>query len=195
MIIGLTGGIACGKSAVALQLEALGAAVIDADQVSQDLYRPGSFLFSRIVEAFGSELVNSDGTLNRKALGQVVFASQEKRELLESLVHPAIWAEIQRRLKEYLSSHKVVVLMVPLLLENSRQSMVDEVWVVDIDQETQISRLEQRNSLTREEGLQRIGAQMSRQDRLAKADVVIDNSGAFETTVQRIKELWVQRGC
>jgi dephospho-CoA kinase len=195
LIIGLTGGIACGKSAVAQHLEALGAGVIDADQVSQDLYRPGSFLFSRIIEAFGSELVNSDGTLDRKALGQIVFANREKRELLESLVHPSIWGEIQSRLRTSLGSHKVVVLMVPLLLENNRQSIVDEVWVVDIDPETQISRLQKRNQLTREESLQRISAQMSREERLKRADVVIDNSRDFSATIAQIDLLWSQRGC
>lgn len=196
MIIGLTGGIACGKSAVGSILEDLGAYVIDADQVSQQLYEPGSFLFSRIVEAFGGEVVKSDGSLDRKLLGQKVFASSERRQQLESIVHPAIWSEIVQRLDRQRAQfpNQTVVLMVPLLLENRRQSMVDEVWVVDVSPETQIERLQKRNQLTLEECQQRLAAQMPRNQRLAQADVVIDNNLSLEQTRQQIVRLWSERG-
>lgn len=190
MILGLTGGIASGKSTVAELLAELGANIIDADQVSRDLMGPGSPVFSRIVEAFGQGVLNGDGSLNRVALGQIVFADPERRRQLEELTHPPIWEEMRRRLEVFEKQGGTIVLMVPLLLENGREQWVDQVWVVDIPESVQLDRLQLRNGLTRQEAEARLAAQMKAADRRAKADVIIDNSGTQEETAQQVRSAW-----
>ena len=192
MIIGLTGGIASGKSTVAEFLASQGATVIDADQVSRDLMVPGSFVFLRIVEAFGPKVLNPDGSLDRSAIGQIIFAQPERRRILEEITHPAIWEELERRLLCSRQEGGDVVLMVPLLLEHGGDRLVDQVWVVHVPEEVQIERLQRRNGLTRAEAEARLAAQMSASDRLARADVVIDNSGSQEETANQVRSAWNQ---
>ena len=195
MRIGLTGGIASGKSAVAEIFESLGIPVVDADQVSRAVVRPGSSLFHAIVEAFGKDVLNANGDLDRAVLGQKVFSDPTALERLNQLSHPVIWAEMQEQVGRLESSHPIVVVMVPLLLENERQDWVDEVWVVSLPRELQKARLMARNQLTEEQAELRIASQMPLADKIARAHRVIDNSGfPADTRLQVINALTALRG-
>lgn len=189
MRVGLTGGIASGKSAVAEVLKSQKIPVVDADEVSRAVMRPGSSLFHDIVQAFGHEVLNQDGDLDRVALGEKVFSSPQALERLNALTHPVIWAEMQRQVTELEQVHPLVVVMVPLLLENRRQDWVDEVWVVSLPRHVQKARLMERNHLTDEQAEARISAQMPLEEKLALADRVIDNSGSLENLHQSLLEV------
>jgi dephospho-CoA kinase len=180
--IGLTGGIASGKSSVAEVFRSEQIPVVDADEVSRAVVRPGSSLFHAIVQAFGSDVLNQHGDLDRGVLGQKVFSNPAALERLNGLTHPVIWAEMQDQVRKLESSHRVVVVMVPLLLENGRQDWVDEVWVVSLPREVQKARLMARNQLSEEEAEARIAAQMPLEEKIARAHRVIDNSGTLEQT-------------
>ena len=189
MRVGLTGGIASGKSAVAEVLKSEKIPVIDADEVSRAVMRPGSSLFYDIVQAFGHEVLNQDGDLDRAALGEKVFSNPQALERLNTLTHPVIWAEMQRQVTELEQKHPLVVVMVPLLLENRRQDWVDEVWLVSLPREVQKARLMERNHLSPEQAEARISAQMPLEDKLALADRVIDNSGTLEQLHRSLLEV------
>ena len=189
MRIGLTGGIASGKSAVAEALKKENIPVIDADEVSRAVMRPGSPLFHDIVQAFGQEVLNQDGDLDRVALGNKVFSNPQALERLNALTHPVIWAEMQRQVHELEQTHPLVVVMVPLLLENGRQNWVDEVWLVMLPRDVQKARLMARNHLSEEQAEARISAQMPLDQKLALADRVIDNSGTLEELHQSLREV------
>ena len=177
MRVGLTGGIASGKSAVADILKNENIPVVDADEVSRAVMRPGSPLFQQIVQAFGHEVLNPEGDLDRAALGEKVFSNPKALERLNSLTHPVIWAEMQRQVSQLEQTHSLVVVMVPLLLENGRQDFVDEVWLVSLPRDVQKARLMARNQLTEAQAEARISAQMPLEEKLKLADRVIDNSG------------------
>jgi len=190
--VGLTGGIASGKSAVAEVLKSEKIPVVDADEVSRAVMRPGSSLFHDIVQAFGPEVLNQDGDLDRVALGEKVFSNPQALERLNALTHPVIWAEMQRQVTELEQKHPLVVVMVPLLLENRRQDWVDEVWVVSLPREVQKARLMERNHLSPEQAEARISAQMPLEEKLTLADRVIDNSGTLEQLHQSLLEVLSQ---
>lgn len=156
--------------------------MVDADEVSRAVMRPGSPLFHAIVEAFGPEVLNQHGDLDRMALGQKVFSCPEARERLNGLTHPVIWEEMQRQVTGLEADYPVVVVMVPLLLENQRQDWVDEVWLVSLPEDLQKARLMERNLLTEGEAQARIAAQMPLEQKLRLADRVIDNSRSLEET-------------
>ncbi|MGI5844825.1 MAG: dephospho-CoA kinase [Candidatus Xenobium sp.] len=190
MILGLTGSIAAGKSTVARVLLDKGAALVDADQVSRDLTGPGSPVLSRLVERFGSEILDSEGRLDRANLALRVFNSAEDLEALNEITHPAIWKESLSRLAELGARHPVVVLMAPLLLEHGAEAIVDQVWVVDLPLEEQLRRLIDRDGLSRDEALRRIRSQMPAAEKAARADVLIDNSGTLEQTRALVDTAW-----
>lgn len=189
MRVGLTGGIASGKSAVAEFLSQQQIPVVDADEVSRAVMRPGSSLFHDIVQAFGHEVLNQHGDLDRAALGEKVFSNPQALERLNALTHPVIWAEMQRQVMDLEKIHPLVVVMVPLLLENGRQDWVDEVWLVSLPRDVQKARLMQRNHLTEEQAEARISAQMPLEQKLALTDRVIDNSGSLEKLHQSLLEV------
>jgi len=190
-IIGLTGGIASGKSLVARILESLGAVVVDADLLAREVVEPGKPAYLSIREVFGDGVLLSDGSLDRKRLGGIVFADVAARRVLEGITHPAI-AELaaDRFEKERRKGTRVVFYVVPLLVEAGLTSMVDEIWVVTVDRETQLRRLMERDGIGREEAALRVDAQMPLKEKLAYADVVIDNSGAPEETEIKVGRLW-----
>lgn len=164
--------------------------MVDADLVSRAVMRPGSPLFHAIVEAFGAEVLNSDSTdLDRVALGERVFSDPAARERLNQLTHPVIWDELQAQVSELERVHPLVVVMVPLLLENGRQDWVDEVWVVALPTEVQKARLMARNHWTEAQAEARILSQMPLQEKIRLADQVIDNSGSFEDTERQVTAL------
>ena len=177
-LVALTGGIASGKSAAAQLFEDLGVPVIDADQVARDVVEPGTETLAQIVAAFGPEVIEPSGHLNRRALRERVFADPAQREVLESITHPAIRAEMTRRAREAKGAYQIHV--IPLLLETARADQYDRVLVVDCPEEDQIRRLMSRDGSSREEAQRILAAQATREQRLAVADDVIVNTGTFE---------------
>jgi dephospho-CoA kinase len=190
-IIGLTGGIASGKSIVAGILEKMGAVVIDADQLAREVVKPGTGPYQSIIETFGEKVLQPDGTLDRKALGRIVFADPNARVQLERITHPAIIKLAEERLEEErLKGTEIAIYMVPLLLEAGLASSVDEVWVVYADENTQIGRLMKRDKIGKEEALRKIAAQMPMGEKIKFGKVIIDNSGTPDETRRKVIELW-----
>lgn len=192
-VIGLTGGIASGKSTVARFLEEQGAVVVDADALSREAVGPGSAALARIVAAFGEEMLLPGGGLDRKRLGRVVFADPAKRTLLEGIVHP----EIRRLADERIASaaaegRRVVFYMAPLLIESGSVERVDEVWVVTVRPEIQLERLMRRDGIGREEAGRIIASQMPLVEKERHGSIVIDNSGTPEETRRVLAEIWAR---
>lgn len=193
-IIGLTGGIASGKSTVSRILERLGAVVIDADQLAREAVMPGVPAHRAIVDTFGGGVLLPDGTIDRKALGSIIFADFSARKRLEAIMHPAIRALAEQRLAELRrSGAPVAVYMAALLVEAGATDRVDEVWVVYVDRETQVRRVMARDGLSRSEAEQRLAAQMSMEEKAARGQVVIDNNGTPEELERRVEEIWAKR--
>ncbi len=192
VVIGLTGGIASGKSLVSSFLRELGAVVIDADLIAREVVAPGQPALAMIVEAFGPGILRPDGSLDRKALGALVFADPDLRKKLEEITHPFIIARIKEELARLAEScpDGVVVLDAPLLFEAGLEGLVDEVWVVYVDAATQLARLMSRDGLTRAEAEQRLAAQIPLAEKARRADRVIDNSGTPEATRAQVNRLW-----
>lgn len=190
-VIGLTGGIASGKSTAAKILAELGAEVIDADQLAREVVRPGEPAHRAIMEAFGGSVLNDDGTINRGALGSIVFADPEARRRLEAITHPAIARHAEETLADLRRrGAPLVVYMAPLLIEAGVTDRVDEIWVVYVDRETQIRRLMQRDGLSEADALQRISSQMSMEEKRGRGRVVIDNRGTEADLARKIREIW-----
>lgn len=187
--VGLTGGIACGKSVVATRLGELGALIIDADVLAREVVAPGTPGLAAIVRRFGSGIIADDGSLDRARLGEVVFADDQARADLNAIVHPAVRARARHEAATA-PDGSVVVLVIPLLVETGQQDDFDILVVVDVPVETQLARLIARSHLTRQQAQARIDAQANRQQRLAVADVVIDNSGPLAATMHQVEQLW-----
>ena len=192
-LIGLTGGIASGKSLVSTRLAELGATIVDADVLAREVVEPGTAGLAAIAEHFGSEVLLNDGSLNRPALGAIIFADPEQREKLNSITHPAVWRRA-RELFAHAAADEVVVYDVPLLVEGAkgRQLDFDLVAVVDAALETRLQRLIQNRGMTREEATHRLNSQATDAERLAIADVVIDNNGTIDDTLQQVDALWAK---
>lgn len=191
--IGLTGSIAVGKTFVAKVLIELGCPVLDADQTAREVVAPGTIGWQKIVEAFGREILSPDETLNRAFLGKIVFADREKRELLNSIVHPLV-IDAQNRWLEQLESRQahVAVIDAALMIESGSFRRFDIVTVVWCAPEIQIERLMQRDNLTREAALQRINAQMSQEEKKKHADFLIDTSNDFAETRRQVEKVYRQ---
>ena len=188
--VGLTGGIGSGKSTVSRLLASLGAAVVDADLVAREVVEPGTPGLAAVVEAFGAE-VAPGGVLDREALGKVVFGDDEKRKVLSGILHPLIGARSAELLAAAeASGAPVLVHDVPLLVENGLEGLYDDVVVVDVPVETQVARLTEQRGMTEHDARSRIAAQATREQRLAKATVVLDNSGTVEQLEQQVRTLW-----
>jgi dephospho-CoA kinase len=172
--IGLTGGIASGKSTVAGILDDLGAIVIDSDKLSREVTQPGTPGLAQITQRFGDQVLDGD-RLDRPALAKIVFDDRDARADLEAILHPAI-RKRAAELESQAGPEAVVVSMIPLLVETGQAGDFDSVWVVDADEETQVARLRRRDGMDTGDAHRRIAAQADRADRLAAADVVIDNS-------------------
>lgn len=189
MNIGLTGGIACGKSTVSDMLVQRGAMLVDADRIAREVVEPGSPVLMQIVERFGPEILNPDGTLYRKKLGEVVFGNPQALKDLENIMHPSIRALIRQRMHEYEQQHpdKLVVVDIPLLYESGLQSMFEAVMVVYIPRNLQLQRLMNRDKLTEEQAEARLKAQMDIEQKKALADIVIDNQGTLTDTEGQVE--------
>lgn len=190
-VIGLTGGIASGKSTVAKILAECGAAVIDADLLAREVVMPGTPAHAAIVAAFGAGILSPDRTIDRKALGHIVFADPDARSRLESITHPAIRRKAEEKLAELqMRGTPVVFYMAPLLIEAGATSRVDEIWVVYADRETQLDRLMRRDGIGRDEALQRLAAQMPMDEKKTYGTVVIDNRGTPEEMERQVRQAW-----
>jgi dephospho-CoA kinase len=188
--VGLTGGIASGKSMVAAELAARGAIIIDADVLAREVVEPGTPALAAIVDRFGMQVLK-DGQLDRSKLAEIVFADPIARRDLERIVHPAV-RERAAELERAAGDAAVVVHVIPLLVETGQHEDFDLVVTVDADHETQIQRLMARNRLTRAEAESRIAAQASREDRTRAADVVLYNTGSMTQLKQQIDALWTE---
>lgn len=191
-VIGLTGGVACGKSVVASMFRELGANIIDADQVARLVVKPGQPAWKEIVERFGEVVLNSDGTINRNQLGGIVFGDEEKREELNRITHPRIIGKIKELIEEHRNEGAGVVIVEAALIveKGGMKPIISDLIVVTADEETQIKRLTQGVGLSREEALLRIKSQMPISEKIKHATHVIDNSGNLETTRNQVKEIW-----
>jgi dephospho-CoA kinase len=186
--IGLTGGIGSGKSTVASMLAAKGAVIIDADQISREIVEPGQPALDEIVAVFGPGVLREDGTLNRGELARLAFADKDQTKRLNAIMHPRISAESSARISAA-PAGSIVVYDMPLLVETKQDSAVDHVIVVDVPVETQRERAIGRG-LEAEDVDRRIEAQATREQRLAVAHTVIDNSGSIEKTQAQVDSLW-----
>lgn len=194
LLIALTGGIASGKSLVSQRLRELGAVIVDADVLAREVVEPGSPALEQIAEAFGRGILLPDGSLDRPALGAIVFNDPASREKLNSITHPAIW----KRAKELFDAaaaadpNAIVVYDVPLLVEasGSRPLSFDRVLVVETPVETRVDRMVEQRGMTREDALARIRSQATDEQRRAVADDVIDNSGTRDETLRQVDALW-----
>jgi dephospho-CoA kinase len=187
--VGLTGGIGAGKSAVSSRLAARGAVLIDSDVLAREVVARGTDGLADVVEAFGPGVLTSDGDLDRPALGKIVFGDEAARRRLEAIIHPRVRAraaEIERAA----AADAIVVHDIPLLVETGQADHFDLVLVVDVPVEIQVERLTGHRGLAAAEANQRIASQASREDRLAAADVVVDNSGSLAELDRRLDEVW-----
>lgn len=196
MIIGLTGGIASGKSTVSNLIKTAGIPVIDADVIAREVVEKGEAAYERIVATFGTEIVTPDGSLDRKKLGTLVFNDEKKRQLLNEIVHPAV----RKRMLEKVEHHKeegfeTIVLDIPLLFESKLTNMVEKIIVVYVDYELQKERLKQRDQFTEAEALVRIAAQMPLKEKLHLADEVIHNHGSIDETKQQLLAILKKWDC
>lgn len=192
MIIGLTGGIATGKSTVSAMLAELGASIVDADQVAREVVLPGEPALRQVAEVFGQAVLQEDGTLNRKKLGKIVFADENKRKQLEAILHPAIRRVMAERIDrlERENPARLVVADIPLLYEVGLDSLYPEVLLVYAPAPVQMKRLAERDGLTEREARQRLDAQMPIETKKRKATWVIDNSGTLEETRRQVLAFW-----
>ncbi|MDF2962373.1 MAG: dephospho-CoA kinase [Paenibacillus sp.] len=196
MNIGLTGGIACGKSTVSQMLVQRGAMLVDADRIAREVVEPGSPVLARIAERFGQEILLPDGTLNRKKLGETVFGSPQALKDLQDMMHPSIRALMRERMNQYEQQHpeKLVVADVPLLYESELQSMFEAVMVVYVPRHVQLDRLMLRDGLTAEQAEQRLKAQMDIEQKKARADILINNEGSLNQTESQVEQFLKERG-
>jgi dephospho-CoA kinase len=189
LIIGLTGGIGCGKSTISDEFARLGITIVDADIIARDMVAPHSQGLKAIIERFGKDILNSDDSLDRAKLRKLVFADPALTAWLNALLHPLIRSEMERQL--HASQSAYTILSVPLLLENNLDTLCDRVLVVDIDEATQIARVNSRDNSDIATINAIIAAQIDRSSRLAKADDIIDNSGNIRESLAQVRRLHV----
>lgn len=193
LLVGLTGGIGVGKSTVAAMFAARGAAVVDADRISRRLQEPGESCHHAIVEAFGREVLDAAGHIDRKRLGEIVFANPARRAQLEAIMHPAIWAACEAEIRAAATSGRsVCVVEMALILETGARDRFDRVIVVAAPAEAQVERVARARSLTNAEAQRRLAAQWSTEDKARLADFVIDNGGDLAATEAQVARVYAQ---
>lgn len=191
-IIGLTGGIASGKSTVSNYLKQLGALIIDVDQIARDIVEPGEDAWLEIRAEFGPDFIKEDRTIDRKKLAKLIFKSKEARDRLNNITHPKIISRTKEIIKNSKKNqtHPLIVIDAPLLIEANMTGLVEEVWLVVVEYQEQIKRLMLRDKISLEEAIKRIHTQMKTKDKMKYADLVIDNNQSINDTQARIKEIW-----
>lgn len=196
LVIGLTGGIASGKSTVSRLLRQWGVSVIDADAIARLVVQPGAPAYAALVEAFGQDLLNADQTINRRYLGHLVFSDPRAREVVNAIIHPRVISATVAELAALRGQGAcVAVVEAPLLIEAGMVDLVDEVWVVAVDVSTQLERLMHRDQCSPRDAMQRIDAQLPLGEKLRRAHRIIDNSGTEEETRKQVESIWMQLRC
>ena len=195
MRIGLTGGIAAGKSMVSDILASLGAWILDADAISREVVEPGTEGLKAVAAEFGENVLMPDGTLDRRALGAEVFGNAQKLERLNGILHPMIKAEMLRRASEIEEKHPkdIVIFDVPLLIESGWQDVADEVWLVSAPIDERIRRIAMRDGLDEKQAMERISAQMTDEQKAQYSDVIIDNGGSIQELEETVTKLYAER--
>ena len=194
LVIGLTGSIGTGKSEVARLLESLGAVLISADQVGHEAYVPNTESWREVVEAFGRDILQPTGEIDRRKLGAIVFSDPQQLAKLNGIMHPRMAGMVGERIEKLRAQGaEVVVVEAALLFEAKWDYLVDEVWTTDAPVETVIQRLRDRNGLQEEEVRKRIDSQMDREERLTRSHLVLDNSGAMAELEQTVTSVWETR--
>lgn len=192
-VIGLTGGVATGKSSVALFFEERGIPVIDADQLARDAVLPGSPALEQIIALFGREVLTHDGELDRKRMGSLIFSDFEKRRQLEGILHPEIRRLAEERIAMATAAgHHRLIYMAPLLIEAGAADRVDDIWVVTVRPEIQLERLMRRDSINREQAERIVDSQMPLSEKERYGSVVIDNSGTEAQTRMILESVWAK---
>ena len=189
ILIGLTGGIGCGKSEVSRLLEKRGAVIVDADLIVRELQQPGGEIFLRMVEMFGEKVLATDGSLNRAAVANEVFKDADLLKKLNSLIHPVVRRVMNERVESHRATDNIVILDIPLLVENPREGL-DGVLVVDLDPQTAIERIVSQRNMSIDDAIARVSAQSTREQRLAIADHVVDNSGDRDALAIQVDVAW-----
>lgn len=189
ILVGLTGGIGSGKSTVSAALAERGAVIVDADAIVREVQQPGSPVLQQLAERFGAHVIAADGSLDRAAVAGIVFSDPEALKALNTIVHPAVAAEMNRRVYAERDSDRVVVMDIPLLTENPRDGL-QGVIVVDVPVETQVQRLVQFRGFAEDDARARIAKQASREQRLATASFTVDNSGSLDDLAPQVEQLW-----
>lgn len=189
ILIGLTGGIGCGKSEVSRLLQKCGAVIIDADLIVRELQQPGQEIFVCMVEMLGDKVVASDGSLDRAAVANEVFKDAELLKKLNLLIHPVVRRVMNERVESYQETNEVVVLDIPLLVENPREGL-DGVLVVDLDPDVAVERIVEQRNMSIDDAKARVSRQSTREQRQAIADHVIDNSGDRGALANQVDIAW-----
>ncbi|MCZ2258003.1 dephospho-CoA kinase [Sporosarcina sp. G11-34] len=190
MIIGLTGSIASGKSTISKMLAKKGFPIVDADEIARLVVEPGTEVIEEIRRVFGEEVLHADNTLNREKLGECIFGNVVEREKLNSIIHPAIRAEMIRQKEKFVfDGFKTIIMDIPLLFESKLQHFVEKILVVSVTPEIQKQRLMSRNELTKEEALARIGSQLPMEQKEEGADEIIYNNGTVEESEKQLLEI------
>lgn len=196
LVIGLTGGIASGKSTVSGMLKEMGIPVIDADIESRLAVQQGEAAYKQIAETFGREILLLDGEINREKLGSIIFHNEQKRQLLNNIVHPQVRRRINEKKEAAINKgERMIVLDIPLLFESKLTYMVNKTLLVYVDKNIQIKRLMERNSMKREEAEARIHSQMPLTEKMQLADEIINNNGTIEETKKQLLEILKHWGC
>ena len=192
-VIGLTGGIGSGKSTVSQFLAELGAVILDADKIGHELYQPDTATWRELVKTFGSGILAENNTIDRKKLGAIVFSNAAELKQLNAIIHPRITKLLKQRIDDYRrKGTKLIVLDAPVLFEANAKSLVEEVWVVVSDEMNVITRAAARSGLKEEQIKARIRSQLSNEERINRAQVVIRNDGTKADLQKKVKELWEQ---
>lgn len=190
VVIGLTGSIGTGKSTIARRLKELGAPIVDADLIAREVVEPGKPAYQEIIATFGESILHEDDTLNRAALGSIVFQDEAKRTQLNQIIHPEIRKEMLRQREEWIAQKAACVIMdIPLLFESNLANFVDKILVVAVDEEKQLSRIVNRDQQGTEEAKKRIASQMPVSEKAAQADAVIDNNGSKAASFEQLDDI------
>lgn len=195
-VIGLTGGIASGKSTASSILKELNVPVIDADKIAREIVDVGKPALNEIKSAFGQDVMNKDGSLNRKYLGRIVFSDKEKLEILNSITHKRIREEIINRINRYreINIHPLIIIDAALLIESDMKTLVDEIWLVVVDEKIQKERLMKRDVIGEDDAMNKIKTQMTTEEKKKYANVIIDNNKDIDYLKERIKNQLGKRG-